>query len=184
MNYWLPLDIGTGLGVILVPAACILARRCRVPLSSAIALCLLLLLYVASPFGYKGTLNLDSRFMVMFALLLFAGLTPIRLPRALGYPVAAIFVVGFFVRMAVLTSAWAAHNTDLAAFRAVIRSVPPGSTVFLAAADITPAYRAAEPLARRLSDGATTDVHLAALLPIERRAWWPSCSTICPSSRS
>jgi len=173
VNYWLPLDIAAALLVVFILVGTLLRRRCCVPLSSRIVLGVLLVAYLAAPFGYKGTSNLDSRFAVMFVLLLFAGTAPDRLPRPVARTMGCLLILVFTIRMAVLASAWSGHNADLAAFRSVIRAVPPGSTVFLAAANTTKAYRAHQPVARRLSNGETTDTHLAALLPIERGAWWP-----------
>ena len=180
-NYWLPLDIVTGLALLGFPLAWIATGRCVVPPRAAIVLAALLALYAATPFGFKGTFNLDTRFIVMAGLVWAAALAPKGLHRL----AVAVFLLLFTARMAVLTDAWIEHRADLASLRAAIAPVPPGATVFLVTSPtvtsptgtsspaVAPAYWAVRRGARVLSSGARTDTHMAALLVIERRAWWP-----------
>jgi len=174
-NYWLPLDIGTGVSIAggLVVGA--VAARLWMPPRAAIALALLGLLYLVAPFGFKGTFALDTRFVVLAGFLLFGGMMPVGLPARAKQAVAVGMVGLFVVRMAVLGSAWWAHNADLADFRAIAASVRPGEAVFVTT--VTPAeapeYWTRAPLARRMSNGLRTDAHLPALLVVEHRAWWP-----------
>ena len=111
----------------------------------------------------------------MLGFMLFGAVRPVlrpRIARLAGIAFASLFAV----RMAVLASAWHGHARDLAELRRVIADVPAGSRVYVASvtpAD-APAYWQHGPRARLLSDGAQTDWHMAALLVIERHAFWPS----------
>ena len=175
VNYNLPLDLATAGVTVGFLLACGVARRCRMPFRSGFAIGILVLLYAVAPFGFKGTYNLDTRFAIMLGLLLFAGVTPVNLPRWASRGAWVSFVVLFIVRMTVLSAAWYQHNLDLAELRATIASVQPGDRVFLTAVGPSeaPDYWRNGPSARQLSNGLRTDVHMAALLVIERRAYWP-----------
>jgi hypothetical protein len=160
------LDIVTVAGV----SFALLIGRARATLLSGLTLGLLAVLFLVAPFGYQGVANLDTRFVVILGFLVFGGLVP-ALPRLGVLLLAALFIV----RTSVLATAWAGHAVDLAHLRAAIAPVPPGSTVYLAAVspEEAPEYWAHSPAARRLAFGLQLDSHMAALLPIERRAWWP-----------
>ncbi len=165
-GYVLSLDILTAVIVLAVLAG----GRARVTAASALTLCVVAVLFLAAPDGFQGVQHLDTRFVVILGFLLFGALRP-TIPRG-----AAIVLIALFsVRMAVLTSAWAGSAVDVADLRAAIAPVPAGATVFVAATspEEAPDWWANGPLWRRLSVGMRTDVHLPALLPIERRAWWP-----------
>jgi hypothetical protein len=175
VNYSLPLDLltaGLAIGFVLV---CGVTHHCRVPLRSGLAIIAVTVLYGVAPFGYKGTFNLDTRFAIILGLLLFAGLAPVGLPRWAARAAAVVFVGLFAARMTLLAVAWHHHAADLTELRATIASVPPEDLVLLTTVSPTeaPAYWRDGPLSRRLSDGQRTDVHTAALLLIERRAFWP-----------
>ncbi len=175
VNYALPLDIATAVlvsGGLIVGIA---TRRLWMPAHSAIAMLLLTVLYLAAPFSFKGTYNLDTRFTVLLGFLLFGGLLPVALPPRIGKAIAMAMLALFAARMAVLGWVWYGHNTDLAELRSVMETVPPGSSVFVTTVtpEEAPDYWDLGPAARRLSNGLRTDPHLPALLLIERRAWWP-----------
>ncbi len=175
VNYSLPLDIATAVLVTGGLALGVALRRLWMPARSAIALLLLAVLYLAAPFEFKGTSNLDTRFVVLLGFLLFGGMIPVAVPPVVARMIALAMIGLFAVRMTVLGSVWMAHNDDLADLRAVTAGVAPGSAVFVTtvAAEEDPAYWNSRPAARRLSNGLRTDAHLPALLLIERRAWWP-----------
>jgi hypothetical protein len=156
VNYNLAIDIGTAAVVV----GMILYRR-QMPARGAFVLGLTLALYIAAPFGFKGTYNLDTRFAIILGFLLFTCVAP-RINRIVGLAIAALFVV----RMGIVAEAWHAHARDIAELRAVIADVPPGSAVFVATA-------AGSQPGRVLSNGLRTDTHVPALLVIERHAWWP-----------
>ena len=174
-NYSLPLDIGTAVvlaGLLILGVA---TRRLLVPARSAVTLLLLTLFYLATPSGFKGTYNLDMRFVVFLGFMMFGGVAPMNLPPRVEKAIMAGMAVLFAIRTIVLSTAWIAHNADLAELRSVISHVEPGSLVFIA--DIKPEdepdyWNIGHP-ARRLSNGLRMDVHLPALLLIERRAYWP-----------
>ena len=134
------------------------------PVRGAFVLGLTLALYIAAPFGFKGTFNLDTRFAIILGFLLFTCVAP-RAPRIVALALAALFVV----RMGIVAEAWHAHARDIAELRAAIADVPPGSVVFVATATGPQPVRPG----RVLSNGLRTDTHVPALLVIERRAWWP-----------
>ncbi len=175
VNCSLPLDIATALLVSGGLVAGVVLRRLWMPARSAIALLLLAGLYLAAPFGFKGTFNLDTRFVVMLGFLLFGGMIPVAVPPRVARAIAVAMVALFAVRMVALGGVWLAHNDDLADLRAVTASVAPGSAVFVTTVtpEEAPDYWDNGPTARRLSNGLRTDAHLPALLLIERRAWWP-----------
>ena len=174
-NYNLPLDIATA---VLIVGGLILAAatgRLRTPARSTVALVLVALIYVASPSEYKGTYNLDMRFVIYFGFLLFGAIAPAGLSPRLGKAILGVVAALFIVRMAVLSGVWIGHNQDLVQLRSVIAHAEPGSLVFVT--DVKPEeepnYWAHGPRARWLSNGLRMDPHWAALLLIERRAWWP-----------
>lgn len=165
-GYVLPLDIATGVIVVGV----LLYGRARATLVSGATVALLAVLFLAAPFGFQGVAHLDTRFVVLLGFMLFGALLP-RVPRGVGVALGGLFVA----RMAVLAWVWAGHATDLAELRAAIAPVPAGSTVFVTAVSPreAPAYWAQARAGRRLSGGLRLEVHMPALLVIERRAWWP-----------
>jgi hypothetical protein len=174
-NYSLPLDIATA---VLVAGGLVLARatqHLRMPARSTVALALVALIYAVSPSEYKGTYNLDMRFVVYLGFLLFGAVAPVGLrPRTSKLIMAGVAVL-FAVRVAVLSDVWIGHNQDMAQLRAVIAHAEPGSLVFVTDVkpEEEPAYWAQGPRARWLSNGLRMDPHWPALLIIERRAWWP-----------
>ncbi len=162
-GYVLWLDLLTALAVAAFLLAAAVGRRLDVPAGIGIALAGLAVLFAVSPYAFKGTQSLDTRFAFMAVLLLFAGLRP-RMGRAGMAGFGALVAV----RVAVLAVAWWGWRGDLADFRALIAEVPPGAKVFVATSARPPG-----PLGRILSNGIRTDTHLPALLMIERRAFWP-----------
>ena len=111
----------------------------------------------------------------MLGFMLFAGLCRRLAAAGSAQLSAAALLLLFVARMALLTTAWAAHRTDLADLRAVLAPVQPGQAVYVAEAGLkeAPAYWAANPRWRLLSNGTRVDEHLGALALIEHRAWWP-----------
>jgi hypothetical protein len=132
--------------------------------------------YAAAPFFFKGSGFFSTRFPVMATFLLFAGFVPTALtPRA--RTITAIgFVALFCVRMAWIGTVWSDHNTDLAQLRQVIASVEPGSKVLVLCVpdDEAPAYWQHTPAGREIPLLFQTDLHEAALLLSEHKAFWPS----------
>ncbi|HEX4368921.1 MAG TPA: hypothetical protein VH023_18935, partial [Rhodopila sp.] len=174
-NYDGRLDLATAGFAFGLPLLCLLSRRGSVPGPAGCTIALLLIGFLAMPYGWKGTFRLDTRFAVMLGFMLFAGFVPARWPLGLRRGVAGAIVVLFAVRMGLLGIAWAAHRTDLADLRAVLEPVRPGQAVYVAEAGLreAPAYWAANPGWRLLSNGVRMDEHLGALVLIEHRAYWP-----------
>jgi PIN domain nuclease of toxin-antitoxin system len=172
MNYHGVLDALTGLAILGVAALGL--RRGAVHPGSALAAALLLAAYLVAPFTAKGAGFVDTRFPVMLGLLLFAGLDP-RLPRRVAPIAAAVLALLVPLRAAAVAQAWTAHEADLAALRASIAAVEPGSRVLVATAqaDATPAYWRDGPRSRTVTRFAPTGQHLGALLPLERGAFMP-----------
>jgi hypothetical protein len=174
-NYDWPLDVATAGFAVGLPILCLLARRGTVPGQAGWAMGLLLIGFLVMPCGWKGTYRLDTRLAIMLGFMLFAGFVPTRWPAGLRCLVTGTLVLLFAARMALLTVAWGAHRTDLADLRAVLAPVRPGQAVYVAEAGFqeAPAYWAANPGWRVLSDGTRADEHLGALVLIEHRAFWP-----------
>lgn len=165
-NYDSALDVVTA-----VLALAAVLRWGRAPGPAACGMGLLLIAFLAAPFAWKGTYLLDTRFAVLLGFMLFAGFVPRHVPRV----AIAVFALLFAARMGLLIVAWADHRTDLADLRRVLQPVQPGQAVYVAEAGLQerPAYWAANPHWRALSDGTRMDEHLGALVLIERRAYWP-----------
>jgi hypothetical protein len=175
INYLWPLDLVTAVLCVAIPALCLARRWCVMPLRAVAALVVLLLLFAALPTAFKGTYDLDTRFIIMAAFVIPAAISPLATPCRINRAIAVGFVLLFGVRMIVLMTVWHSWAGELAAFRAVTASVAPGDivmTVQLRRAERESIWTAtASP--GRLSDGTTVDGHLPALLLIEHRAWWP-----------
>lgn len=174
-NYDWPLDEMTAALAISLPVLCLLLRWGKVPGPAARAMGLLLITFLAAPYSWKGTFVLDTRFAVMLGFMLFAGFVPQHWPPLFRLVAVAALTLCFVARVALLTTAWAEHRTDLADLRAVLAPVQPAQAVYFAEASLkeAPAYWRANPRFRKLSDGVRTDEHLGALALIEHRAYWP-----------
>jgi hypothetical protein len=183
INYFWPLDLLTAAFCVATLALCLAARWCAIQFQAAAAIVALLVLFVGLPTAFKGTYDLDTRFIVMAAFVIPAALTPIATPgntrflgpRRASRAIGAVFLLLFSVRMTVLIIAWDTWPAELAAFRGVIASIRPGEVVMT-----VDAPRATQPMnwtsidpARSLADGTAMDTHLPALLLIEHRAYWP-----------
>jgi len=175
VNYSLALDAITAAAIALFLAAILLTRRCRVAAGPSIAIAVFLLLFAVAPAEAKGGQNIDMRFAIMAALMLFAGIQPQRLPRPAAAAAAITFIGLFAARMAVLCIAWQGSATDIASLRAVIAPVTPGSAVFIASVtpDEAPQYWQDAPRWRRLSNGQREDIHMPGLVMVDRQAFWP-----------
>lgn len=175
VNYAGPLDLATTLLLIALPVIALLLGRGRAVGSAGVVMALLLATFFATPYAWKGTYFLDTRFAIMLGFMVFAGFAPARWPTGLRRLVGTALALLFATRMAVLTVAWAARASDIADLRSVLAVVQPGQALYVAEAgvDEAPAYWAGNPGWRLLSSGMRTDEHLAALALIERRAYWP-----------
>jgi hypothetical protein len=175
VNYNLPLDILTACFIAGVLVTLARLRLLLVPLGSIFALAVIAALFMIAPFGFKGTGYVGARFAVMFGFLLFATILPVRLPRKGALFLGFAIVLLFCVRTAQTAAVWDAHNRDLEQLREAIAVVEPGSRVLVAAVSLEEVDRVQSDFLRRqlLSDGSRLDGHVAALLLIERHAFWP-----------
>jgi hypothetical protein len=175
LNYDVRIDIVSAVAVAGLIVLLAVQRRMSIPAPSRWALGLCAALYLATPFTFKGTLFTDVRFAALFGFLLFATMRPVRLPRRLAYGMAACGAGLLVLRTTVVADVWYQHRADLVELRAAIAPVEPGSRVLLATVSEAEAQAAWHgPLRRELlSDGTRLDMHSAALLLIERRAFWP-----------
>ena len=176
VNYLLPLDIVTGVALLAFPAFWCATGRCALPpLRAGLVLAALAAMYAAAPFGFKGTYNLDMRFIIMFGFVFAAAFAPRNLSRAATLLAFGVFLSLFAARMTVLHTVWFGHRADVADLRAAIAHISPGATVFLTAVSPAeaPEYWASGHRSRRISSGLRVETHMPALVTIERRAWWP-----------
>lgn len=131
----------------------------------------LFIAFIAAPSTIKSGTFIDVRFALMMGLLLFAGMQPSWTPRAMavtGSVVAALILV----RSIYIGATWIDHRRDLADLRAAIAHVEPGSRVLVARGE--PGYLTdVRPPERALPGIYRLDGHVAALLVIERKAFWP-----------
>ena len=99
VNYDLTLDVITGAAVTLFLTFALLTRCCRAGADLGIAIVTLVLLFAIAPAAAKGAQNIDARFAIMLAMLLFAGIQPQHLPRAVAAAAAVGFAGLFVTRM-------------------------------------------------------------------------------------
>jgi hypothetical protein len=106
----------------------------------------------------------------MIGLLLFAGLQP----RVLPHPAIFIVTVGalIVVRSGYVGMIWFDHRHDLADVRAALAMVEPGARVLVARGQ-PGHWTDVRPPARALPGIYRLDGNIAALLVIERHAFWP-----------
>lgn len=175
LNYNWTLDIVTtvaifgGIGLGLATGRVAIAPRARFAVAGLLAL------YAVVPFDLKSASFTDTRVAVMVGLMAFAAFDfqpgQKMLRRVVCVGVALLFVV----RAGVVTLAWWDHRADLAGLRTAIAPIAPGSRVYVVnvAPQEAPSYWAAGPRSRRLSNTLRAEFHMAALVLIERGAFWP-----------
>ncbi len=192
LNYHPLLDGATALAILLTTALVLLSgravrpapqrardpapRRSVLPMRMGLAIAVLLMAFVLAPFQAKGAAWFDSRFPLMAACLVFAGLRPPPLTRrvsgAIGLGLSALFAI----RTATLAAVWHEHGQDLAELRRTIASISPGARVLVARVDplSNPAWWHGQvPLSRRIVGFGEADENLPALLVLDRHAFWP-----------
>ena len=135
-----------------------------------LALIILALIYLAAPVTFKGGTLIDIRLSLMMGLLLFAG---VDLQLTAPWKNWGMVTVAFLVGLRSLTTglAWYDHRHDLADLRATLAQIPAGALVLSAHSANAQSDPAAP--ARNLPDVERLDSHLAALMIIERKAFWP-----------
>jgi hypothetical protein len=168
-----------GLGLIALYAGGRCGRLRAAP-GIGLALAALFVTYLICPFAIKGTGFIDARFPVMLGLLVFAGLRPAGLSPRIRTMIAAVLALVFLSRTVSLATVWYDHNRDLTDFREVSARVSPGSRVLVVSVDPQdePEYWDSVPRGRRIPGFFRLDLHLPALLTIERRAFIPYLFTV------
>jgi hypothetical protein len=153
---------------------CLRTGRWEMPPRSLIAFSLLMGLYVVAPYGTAGATFVDTRFVIMAALVVFAGFTPCRLPRSAMLVAMLVCAVLTVWRSGSIAENWARHRPELRQFRAAIGGVAPGTRVLVVGVPNAENPRFwLGPGNDRHPLGARLESHLAGLLVIERHAAWP-----------
>lgn len=185
LNYNVNLDLVTAILILAFIGLCLRHRQWDMPPSSILALAIFLALYAAAPFAAKGGAWIDARFSLVAALMLFAGGRPggssIRpawpqISRPIGAVVALCCACLLLVRVGFVATVWSEHRAELAELRASIAPVTPGTRVLVVrvSPEADPGFWAVAPRSRYVIGSTTTEIHEAALLLIERKAFWPA----------
>jgi hypothetical protein len=178
MNYYPRLDRVTGLVVIFFIYVCLRHRLGVIDRRAAIAFFTLTAAYFITPFFAKNTAFVDSRFIIMAGMLLFCGFIP--LPSKFVSIAAMLLPLLIAVRIALLAVVWYDHNSDVMEVRQAINPIEPGSRVLAVSVSpsTAPNYWERNFYKGRFVPGLfRTEIHIAALALIERRAFWPQLFT-------
>jgi hypothetical protein len=162
--------------VAIVVLSLVWRRRARapiLPLGIALALATLLVAFAVAPFAAKGGAWLDARFPLLAACLLFAGLAPPPMPRAVSVALAVAIAALFVVRTAAVAQVWHGYDKDMTDLERVLSPVRPGDRVLIVRVDNVPrpAWWHQVPLGRRLVGFGVADDYPAVLILTERRAF-------------
>jgi len=131
----------------------------------------LFIAFIVAPFSIKSGTLIAERFALMMGLLVLDSIQPCLSSRDAAFTGSALAVL-IFVRSIYVGTTWIDHRRDLADVRAAIAHVQPGSRVLVARGqpgyltDVLPPERALPGVYR-------LDGNVAALLVIERKAFWP-----------
>ena len=154
-------------------------HKARIAPQAAIVLIVLLVVWPFVPHVYKNTGYIDARLPIMMGYLLFAGFTPVQLPRRVAAGLGAAIALLIVIRVGAVAQVWAGHDQDLAELDRLIAHVEPGSPVL--AVDVPNQQVTRYWLTHRrnwLNAGyIKTYYHDPALLITERHAFWPRLFT-------
>jgi MFS family permease len=176
MNYSLALDLATAAALVCVLWVGVRNGWLKLPRSTAVALALLTIAYLVTPFRIQGGAFFDFRFAVMIGYVLCAGLAETgAVPRRVGMAVIAGLVALAVVRVGAVAVLWHGYGDEVAEMRAAIAPVPAGAKVLVALVTSTdaPEYWRDAPAVRRIDAIVATDSHLPALLLAQRGAFSP-----------
>ncbi len=167
----------TSSGLTLITACAVLSllllvrRQIELAPGLLLAVSVLMLGFVGAPAKAINGVFIDLRLATMMGLLLFAALQPRLSARQAAYA-CGVFGVLTVLRCIDVGAGWLDHRRDLAELRGAIAQVEPGARVLAASGE--PAQVGDEDRPERNLPGVhRVDTHLAALLVIERRAFWP-----------
>ncbi|MEX0852685.1 MAG: hypothetical protein WD036_05290, partial [Bauldia sp.] len=167
-------SMGLATAVAVLAAFILLWRHATLHAGSAIALGVLAVVFLIAPSAMKGGTFIDTRLPLLMVLLAFAGARPI-IPRSTAIALGAAAAALLLVRTADMAAVWYGHRQDLAELRASIAPIEPGARVLVvsAAGAASQEYLADEPAGRIIPGLYRADVHMAALLLVDRHAFWP-----------
>jgi hypothetical protein len=184
LNYCPALDLMTMGSLIVVFIVCMTFGRITISRQVCVLAVALFIAYPYLPFETKTTTFVDVRFVAFLGFLVFCLFTPRELPRTIIMTVSILLISLFLLRMGVVARVWYDQRQDLADLRHAIKPIEPGSRVlvvtvsgpgadkFMAGGD--PALQPEAPKGRFLSIiGTPTYWYIAALVTIERHAFWP-----------
>ncbi|MEM9628090.1 MAG: hypothetical protein AAGA21_17790 [Pseudomonadota bacterium] len=169
-NYNRPLDLASFALLAGLALAAWLSGRLTIDRRMAPALALLAVAFVLAPKALLSGGVFDQRLALLFALMLVA-CTRFRMPEGrffLALP--ALLATLFLVRLAVLTSTWVDHRTDLAEMRQAIGLIPPGARLLVVRPDEGAGLRLAPPRHRVFHHAAQLQ-SLPTLAVIEKSAF-------------
>ena len=122
----------------------------------------------------KNLAWVDTRFPLLAAILLFAGLNPPKLPHRVAVGVAVVLAT-ILIRTDVVAKVWYAHGDEVEQMRRTIAPVVAGSKVLVARVDrrIDPVWWSSLPASHRPDGMASADDYISALVIPEHHAFWP-----------
>jgi hypothetical protein len=140
-----------------------------------VAIIVLMLLWAVLPNHVKNLAWVDTRFPLLAATLLFAGLNPPKLPRRVAASVTVVLAGLFLTRTAVVAKVWYAHGDEVAEMRRTIAPVVAGSSVLVARVDprTDPVWWGSLPASHRPNGMGSADDYISALVIPEHHAFWP-----------
>lgn len=185
LNYYPALDLITMGCLILVFIVCMGFGRITISRQVCVLVIGLFIAYPFIPSETKTATFVDVRFVVFLGFLVFCLFTPRELPRSITMTVSILLISLFLLRTGVVARVWYDQRQDLADLRQAIKPIEPGSRVLVVAvqgpgadrfkAGGDPALQPEAPAGRFLSIiGTPTYWHIAALVAIERHAFWPN----------
>jgi hypothetical protein len=135
----------------------------------------LLIVYPFVPFTLLATGWIDQRLPILAGFLLFAGTLPGVLSTRTARLMAAAIAATLIARTAEIGQVWAGRDAQLAEFRQIIAPVGPGERVMVMAAEdgAAPGAMVNQPDSVRSMLYNDATMHLAGLLVIEHKAFWP-----------
>jgi hypothetical protein len=184
LNYYPALDLVTMGCLIVAFIVCMAFGRVTISRPVCVFTIALFIAYPFLPFETKTAIFVDVRFVVFLGFLVFCVFTPRQLPRLIVTTISILLISLFLLRTGVVARVWYGQRQDLADLRLAIKPIEPGSRVlvvtiqgpgadrFKAGGD--PALQPEAPPGRFLSIiGTPTYWYIAALVAIERHAFWP-----------
>lgn len=184
LNYYSLLDLATAAFVASIVILLLATRKATVSRPVLMICAILFVAYPYVPFNFKTTSFVDVRITTALGFLVFCLFTPRDLPKPIVVCLGLVLASLFVFRTGLIAEVWYGHNQDLAALRQTIAPIEPGSRVLV----VDVKGRGADSLrvsgdpdlqpgvlkSRYISTiGFPMYWHLAALVLIERRAFWP-----------